>query len=292
MGRRLRTAGRRLLRRLPRTPAFDRLHALIHFLYAHRRIPRRSSGLFNDHLFFLKTGPELRDPLRRITSDKVYAKHFIDGIVGRKATPETHAVFESVETISRRALPARCVLKPAHGVHYIVILDGADTELSDADRDRLRRGLASDPYLEDREVNYQGLRKRLICEELVARGDIIKDYKLFCYLGQVRVVYICHRIRAEDAPMAQNFYDNEWNRLEIVHNHRPIGEWEEEPAQFPEMRAMAEAIAQHFAGLVRVDMYLEDGKIYIGELTHCHNQANAVFGSLEEERLISRVLFG
>ena len=231
------------------------------------------------------------DPLLQITSDKVYAKYFIDGVVGRKVTPETVAVFDSVDAISRRDLPPSCVLKPSHGAHYVVILPDAETDLSETDRTTLRRALASDPYRENREVNYRNLRRRIICEELVARGRIIKDYKLFCYRGRLRIVYICHRIRAADAPMAQNFYDSVWNRLDFVHNFRPFGEWEEKPANFAEMREIAETLAKHFE-LLRVDMYNENGRLYVGELTHCHNQANAEFGSLEQEREFSRVLFG
>ena len=285
-----RAAAKRLLARLPHTPAFDYLHALAYFLYAHRRWPRRGSGLLNDYLFFLKTGPEMREPLRRITSDKVYAKHFIDGVLGRKATPETHAVFETVDAIRRAELPARCILKPAHGAHYVVVLPDAGTALTEADRERLRRGLATDPYRENREANYRGLRRRIICEELVTGGEIIRDYKLFCYRGRMRVVYVCHRRLGSDAPFAQNFYDRDWTPVDITHNYRAAGPLEERPTRLGEMIGMAEALGAHFE-LVRVDMYVDGDRIHVGELTHCHNQGNAAFGSLAEERELSRILF-
>ena len=52
-----------------------------------------------------------------------------------------------------------------------------------------------------------------------------------------------------------------------------------------------EKIAQHF-DLVRVDLYRRGDKIYVGELTHCHNQAHGRFETIEQEEAFSRILFG
>ena len=94
-------------------------------------------------MFFLKNSNDMADALRQITSDKVYAKFFIDQVVGRKVTPETYAVFTSVEDIRRSKLPDRCVLKPAHGSGSIVFLEDPDAEISEADYEKLRRASLS-----------------------------------------------------------------------------------------------------------------------------------------------------
>lgn len=201
---------------------------------------------------------------------------------GKKGTPDAGP--------ARRHLPARCVLKPAHGTDTVMFLERAEDELSPADYDELAQALATDLYEAYREVNYRQLRKRLLCEELVDGRESVKDYKFFCHDGRVGAVVICHHWHSLTRPRMTNFYDSRWNRLPVRQNDRPFGPWEERPARFGEMRAMAETIARHF-GTVRVDMYLRGERVYVGELTHCHNQANAVFGSLDEERLLSRVLF-
>lgn len=111
---------------------------------------------------------------------------------------------------------------------------------------------------------------------------------MFCYRGAVRFTQVdsdrhgLHR---------QNFYDRDWNRIEVTYNNNPTGEWEEPPGCYERMRGLAERIARHFEW-VRVDLYLRGDEILVGETTHCHNQANGVFGSLEEERLVSRIFFG
>ena len=51
----IRSAVKAALRWLPRTRFFDQAHDFVFFVYAHRRLPWRDSGLFNDYLYFLKT---------------------------------------------------------------------------------------------------------------------------------------------------------------------------------------------------------------------------------------------
>lgn len=291
MNRKIKSIGKYLLGFLPRARPFDFLHSLIFFIYAQRRLPRRGSGLFNDYLFFLKTGPEMTDALRQITSDKVYAKFFIDQIVGRKVTPETYAVFDSVDDIRRSDLPDRCVLKPAHACGVVLFLEDAGAELSEADRECLRRALDLDFYREFREANYRNLRKRVICEQLIECRETIKDYKLLCYKGVVKLVIICHHWHSRHKIRRQNFYDSQWDPIPVIQNGHPHGEWEPVPRDFSSMREIAEKIAQHFE-LVRVDLYRRGDKIYVGELTHCHNQAHGRFETIEQEKAFSRILFG
>lgn len=288
---RLRDLGKALLDCLPHTRVFDHLHALCYFVYANRRLPRRDSGLLNDRLFFVKTGPELRGALAQFTSDKVYAKLFIDAVVGRKVTPETHAVFHSVAEIRRDALPARCVIKAAHGTGCTVYLEQAEAQLGPEHLAHLDQALSRDIYRETREPNYRYLQKRLICEELMDERDTLTEYKLFCHGGAVGVIVVGCDWNTGERKRKQNWYDADWNRLNVTAGGNPRGAWEEMPALYPEMRHIAEKLATWFE-LVRVDMYLKDGRVYVGELTHCHNQGNSRFASLEEERTVSRLLFG
>lgn len=276
------------LRLLPYGRWGDFLYTLAYFVYAQRRLPRRNSGLFNDYMFFLRNSAEMADALRQITSDKVYAKLFIDQIVGRRVTPETYAVFDSVEQIRRGELPERCVLKPAHGTGGVVFLEHGDAEISPAEYDGLRRALASDLYRENREVNYKHLRRRIICEQLMAGAAEVKDYKLFYREGRLKFIQVDSG-RHDDH--RQNFYDSAWNRIEVVYNNNPTGEWEPVPPTFGEMSAIAEKLAQHFTS-ARIDFYLGDGAVFVGEITHCHNNANGIFATIEQERAISRVFFG
>lgn len=276
-----------LLRFLPRTRMFDFIHSLIFFIYAQRRIPRRNSGLFNDYMFYLKNSGDMADALRQITSDKVYAKLFIDQIAGTKVTPETYAVFRSVDEIKRSELPARCVLKAAHASGTVVFLEDADAEISAADREKLKRALAFDVYRETREINYKHLRKRIICEELIDNDETVKDYKMFFYRGVLKYIRV---YSGRGDTRRQNSYDSGWNRIDIIYNNYATGEWESVPRNFSLMCEIAGKIARNFES-VRVDLYLQGDNVYVGEITHCPDQANGTFKTIEQEREISRIFF-
>lgn len=284
----MKSAVKRALAMLPRTPTFDLVHNFVYFVYAHRRIPRRNSGLLNDHLFFFRHSPELRDALCQITSDKAYSKYFIDQIVGRPVTPRTIGVFDSVEAVRQAGLTGPCVLKSAHASGDVLFLEDEGARLSESDYDKLQAFLERDVYRESREVNYRNLRKRIICEELIDTASDIKDYKLFCYRGRVKFVQVDW---ARHGHHRQNFYDRNWNRVEVVYNRNPNGAWEERPSTYPEMVEISEKIARHFT-LVRVDFYWRGDRLYVGEITHVHNQGHGVFASIEQERLVSDIIFG
>lgn len=225
---------------------------------------------------------------RRITLAKVHAKLFIDQIAGRKVTPETHAAFDSVDRIDRRALPDRCILKAAHASGCVVFLDGPEAELTAADRQRLKSGLAYDVYRAHREINYKHLRKRIICEELLDAVEEIKDYEFFYYKGSLRFIQV---VTDRHGEYKLNLYDSDWNDLYVTYNDRLTGKGVSAPDVLPEMDRIGERIAQHFES-VRIDYYLKDGEPFVGEITHCHNQGLGRFGNIEQERLISRIYFG
>ena len=120
----------RFLNFLPDLPAVDRIEALLSFWVAHRRLPRRGSGLFNDRLFFFKTDPKwTEDPLRVFVSDKELAKIFIRGVLGKEFSERLSE--ESKEHLRENAATLRAGLdsgfpplrdEEVRGVHAPVLL--------------------------------------------------------------------------------------------------------------------------------------------------------------------------
>jgi len=179
------------------------------------------------------------------------------------------------------------VLKPTHAAGTIVFLEDSDAEISKTDYEKMRRALTFDVYRETREINYKNLRKQIICEELIDTSEAIKDYKLFYFNGKLKFIQVNsgrHYI------LDFNFYNSEWNPIYVTYNNGPTGEWEDIPDNFIDMCEISDKIAQHFES-IRIDLYVTGGFVYVGEITHCHNQANGVFGSIDQEKLISRVFF-
>lgn len=281
-----RTASRKLLSYFPKTPRGDFLRSVTYFYVAHRRIPSKTSRLYNDYLFFLKNSPEIDDALRQITSDKIYMKAFISSLVGSEYTTETLAVVDSPDDFEEKSLPSSCVIKPAHLSGIVVYYDKSNGGISEESFYKLRQSFSRNLYSERRERNYRNLRPRLMCEEVLLGPSEIKDYKVFCFNGKPRIIQVdsdrhsCHR---------RVLYDTRWQPISITYN-KPLGDLEPPPRQLEEMLGISQRIAQNFSS-VRVDCFITPERIVVGELTHCPEQGHGRFGSVKEERIFSEIYF-
>lgn len=277
---------RRLLDRLPHNSLGDTLYLFLIFVYAHRRLPRKTSGLFNDYLYRLKISSELFDILRQVTSDKALVKSFAREKCGAGLTLDTLGVFESMDALEAN-LPAQpCVIKPAHGSGSVVFLEEGRTTLTNSERETLRAALRSSPYEEARERNYAFLRRRLICEPMLPSGRETRDYKFFCFKGEPRLVQVDSDRHTRHR---RNIYTAEWQPVEIEYNF-PLGPWEEAPKHLEGMLDTARNLSEPFE-FVRVGFFVDGEKYYVGELTHCPESAHGRFAESNAEKRFSELLF-
>lgn len=111
------------------------------------------------------------------------------------------------------------------------------------------------------ETQYFYLVPRIICEEYL--GDEVVDYKLLCFNGKVELIqvdisrYSCHK---------RNFYNTDWNRLNIQYGYPNSTIEIEKPKKLKEMIWIAELLSSEFIH-VRIDLYYINNEIKIGEIT-------------------------
>lgn len=277
---------RRSVESIPHGRLFDSLFSLGVFVYAHRRVPRRGSMLFNDYLFFLKNSDEIVDIFRQITSDKVLVKEFVRQQCGDGFTLETLAIYYNIESIYVDALPRPCVIKPAHSGGSIVYVEDDQDFLTTKQKETLQTALNSSLYMRAREANYRHLRSRLICEPMFPSGKKTKDYKVFCYKGQPRIVQVDSNRHADHR---RNIYEADWTPLDIEYNF-PRGEWESQPQCLFGMLDLAKKLSSLFV-FVRIDFFVHLDKFYVVEITHCPENSHGKFDSRESEALFSKILF-
>lgn len=278
---------RSLLRSLPKSVFFDRLVATILFLRGHRRWPSKDAMLFNDHLHRMKIGTELDDVLRQYVSDKELAKYFINYHLGYAATPETYAIFNRPEELTTEGLDKRCVLKPTHMSGGVVYYDPA-AGLTDAQRDRLLRCFETDWYRTTRERNYKNLRRRVIAEQLVDERESVTDYKIVCVDGEPRLIMTEH---GRHTNRSRGLYTPDWKPIDISYHSVPLAKPMPRPDLLPKMLDHARRLSAFFS-YIRVDFYIVDERLYVGELTNCPNNALNLFDDIEHERTLSRHVFG
>lgn len=281
----IRSAFLRLLRKLPATHFFDQIYALVLFWVAHRRLPRKNSGLFNDYLYFLKTSPRIEDALRQFVSDKDLVKIFYRGLLGHDYAPRTLAKYHSYDEFNRSSLPKFCIIKPSHLSGAIFVSDGRSS-LTQHQLNLIQGWFQKSMYLHiGRERNYKNLQPTVIAEEVVAGRDAIRDYKIFCYRGRAGAIQVdVDRHSAHKRRM----YTRTWQALDYCYN-KPLANLEEKPDGLDQALSLAEEIAKNFE-FIRVDTFLISGRVYLGELTSIPENAHGRFETLDAERSFMSLL--
>ena len=213
----LRERGRRYaLRRveqvLPRTPAGDRWFAVLEFLAAHGRLPERRPKRYSDHLFSLRAGGRLDDPLRRFVTCKESVKTYIAAAVGERFNLATYRILRTPEEASSfRPERFPCVVKPTHAAgRFRICREPADAPPPET----LLGWLADDFYRNGREGNYRGLRRQILVEEFFSADGKVPapEYKVYCFGGRARFVQV-ETGRGTDAYLRTLRDCPSWNRL-------------------------------------------------------------------------------
>ena len=66
--------------------------------------------------------------------------------------------------------------------------------------------------------------------------------------------------------MTEDFYDTEWNLMNISRPSHGHGDLQKKPSQLEKMLMLATKLSDQ-AAFTRVDFYMVNGKVYFGEIT-------------------------
>ena len=222
---------------------------------------------YNEKLQWLK----LHDRRKEYTvlADKYAMRGYVAEKIGEEYTIPLLGVWETPEDIDFDALPDQFVLKCNHnsGRGMCICRDKSRLDIP-AVRKELARGLAQDYYKTCREWPYKDIKRRIIAERYMKDGadKDLTDYKFFCFHGEPKIMYIT---RENSGLPGMDFFDMEFRHLPILMEDAFAEVPPEKPARFEEMKQLAKILS---AGIphVRVDFYLINGRIYVGELTFFH----------------------
>ncbi len=104
--------------------------------------------------------------------------------------------------------------------------------------------------------------------EIVINKPDLPDYKFFCFDGEVKALFIGTERGSGDVKF--DFYDSDFNHLNLVQSHPMSGRIIEKPLNFDKMKDLAAKLSKGIPH-VRVDLYNVNGKILFGELTFFHH---------------------
>lgn len=270
---------KKALRLLP-----DRLYiSLLYYKHFHKFPNLKNPRTFNEKLQWLKLHD--RRPEYTTMVDKYAAKQYIADKVGEKYVIPTLGVWDRAEDIDFDALPDQFVLKTNHDSKGVVICK--DKSQLDIDRTVtfLNKRLSVNGYWYGREWPYKNVLPKIIAEKFLledADAECLTDYKFFCFGGVAKIMYISKDVAI---PPTTDFFDMDFNHLDIRMKDGPASVPPSKPVSFNEMKRIAEILSSGTRHL-RVDFYEIDGHPYVGELTFFHNSG---FGNVNPEQWSTRL---
>ena len=219
-----------------------------------------------------------RDPLWTQMVDKYAVKRLVSERIGAEYVAPVYGKWEKAEDINFENLPEQFVLKTNHdsgnnGV--FIVKDKSKLDRSKLIR-RINRSLRTDTSRAGREWPYRDVPRCVFAEKYLedATGEL-RDYKFFCFDGTVKYLFIATE-RQSGGEVKFDYFDADFNHLDIVQRHPMSGKEIEKPAMFEQMKEFAAKLSEGLPE-VRVDLYEVNGRIYFGEYTFFHHGGIAPF---------------
>lgn len=221
----------------------------------------------NEKLQCLKFGEYYNNPIITKCIDKYRIREYLIEKNLSELIPELYGVYDAPQEINWNELPNQFVIKCNHGSGYNILCNDKSKINVEECKKKLCRWMKEEYWKEYCEVQYKFIQKKIIVEQYL--GDNIYTYKLYCYHGKPKVVYVSLNGENGEQDKYIDFFDMEWNHLEVGlrrHLHYPEPEKIQKPDSFERMKQIAEILSNDFP-FVRVDLYDINGKVYISELT-------------------------
>ncbi|MCX7513948.1 ATP-grasp fold amidoligase family protein [Frateuria hangzhouensis] len=225
--------------------------------------PRR----FSEKIFHRMRYPS---PLFSQLADKVEVRRYIAGTVGTQFLVPAHLVAEHVTPETFDALPESFVMKANHSFSQLRIVQDKRDE-DPVELARLANGWMTSQFsARMREKHYGFIRPRVIFEQaLLTNGRPPADFKFNVFnpgAGQKPYIFIQH-MQGRFEYLTQDLYEEDWRPAPFrLLNQKTSGRPAPRPVQLDEMLQIARKLAEPL-GYMRVDLYLHQGRIYVGELT-------------------------
>ncbi len=225
---------------------------------------------FSEKLQWLK----LYDRKPQYTSlvDKHEVKAFVADRVGDQYVIPELGMWDTPAQIEWNKLPGSFVLKTTHGGGNTGVIVCKDKASFDKDKALkcLNESMKQDLYRDSREWPYKNVKRRVIAEAFLedSKTNELRDYKFFCFDGVVKALFVATDRQKREEPYF-NFFDEDYNELDLKQGHpnNPIPP--EKPSCFDEMKEVAAQLSKGIPH-VRVDLYEANGKVYFGEMTFYH----------------------
>lgn len=274
-----------LMRLLPDTRPANLAVSQALYMWQNRRLaniamPRH----YSEHLMRFKLSADARAPEIARVTDKEALKSYVRERIGPGHTVETLALLDDQRAVDGFRFPLPSVVKPAHSYSDVMFL--RDRQPGRFERRMLKFWLGKNFFYLGREPNYKTLKPRLIVERMLeTAGSPPEDVKVFCFAGEPRFLqvdwqrYQGHR---------RDLYDMDGRRLALAFRRPNAGRPFPFADRLDEIATIARALSAPFP-FVRVDLYVLETAILVGELTFYPTNCSQLFRPVEADLEIARL---
>lgn len=203
--------------------------------------------------------------------DKFAVKEIVSKKIGEQYVIPTLGVWDRPEDIEWDKLPNRFVLKTTHGGGNTGVVICKDKASFDKEKaiEKLNKSLKQDIYKTLREWPYKNVPRRILAEQYIESGNNdLPDYKFFCFDGEVKALFIGTERGTGNVKF--DFFDADFNHLDLVQQHPMSGRDIPMPVCFEEMKDVSSKLSKGIPH-VRIDLYEVNGQVYFGEYTFYHH---------------------
>lgn len=260
------------------TDVSPRLNIRVLFWHHFKRIPNlKAPRDLNEKVAVMKLTVFRQDPLIKRCADKHEVKKYLDELGYGHLCIKTLRVYERVEDIEWDALPDKCMIKWnfAYGMN-VFVKDKGTLDIPAVEK-QLRDWEKVDYWKLLAETQYEGIPKRIICEEYIESENGLEDYKVYCFHGKPMFFMLC--VGRRYGKPSYFYYDTDWNLMYISKHYAPgdqVGP-HPRPPQLEKMVEYARELSKPFE-YVRVDFYDTGSEVYFGEFTF------TPFGGLDNDK--------
>lgn len=225
----------------------------------------RNPKTYNEKINWLKLHKSNEE--NRNTADKYLAREFVRKHIGEKyLIPLLFQTYDIEELNDKNVPNTPFIIKVNHDCGGTKIIQDKSNIDWENLRDFFSRKLKNNYYYYGLEPEYKKIKPCIIIEKLLidSNGDIPNDYKVYCFNGKAKMIAVDKD--REKSTKARNWYDMDWNKKDIFWNTKGDDEIIEKPSVFDEMIKLSEKLSSSF-NFLRVDWFIVDKSLYIGELT-------------------------
>ena len=200
--------------------------------------------------------------------DKYTIKDIVKERCGEGYTFKLLNSWDNAEDVNISNLPDKFVLKVNHAGGIQVCRDKNTFDLNKVKK-KLSKSLKENYFLFNREWPYKNVKRKVIAEEYM--GENLTDYKNYCFDGKLTYTLVWKNVSKKDGSKPEPYfcgaYDTNWNKTDLKLDYPSLeNELIEKPKCYDELKAVCEKMSKDIP-FVRVDTYIIDNHVYVGEMT-------------------------